>query len=218
MPGSVRTLRTRVVRELRLEDGYVAAASGLARARGRFYVAADDAFALAMFEGTGTAPGRLLHLTGDELPHEPVARKAAKPDLEAVVALPVGALLVLGSGSAENRHRGFALSLDGEDSREIDLRPLHAEIRRELGGPVNLEGAEWHAGALLLAHRGTGGAPSALVRVSWPELRLEEVERVPAGTIGGVPSGLTDLARPPDGRLLASWAAEATDKTRRSRP
>lgn len=199
------------MRELRLDDGYVAAASGLARARGRLYVAADDAFALAMFEATGAAPGRLLRLTDGELPHEPVERKASKPDLEAVASLPTGGLVVLGSGSSSKRHRGFVVTLDGEDAQELDLRPLHQAIARELGGDVNLEGAEWHAGALVLAHRGAGGAPSALIRVGWPELDVQGVELVPAGIIGGVASGLTDLARLPDGRLLASWAAEATD-------
>src|SRR5688500_8835799 len=100
----MQTLRTHVVRELRLTDGYVAAASGLARARGRFYVAADDALALAMFTAGSKDPGTLLPLADGELPHEPAARKAAKPDLEAIAALPTGGLLVLGSGSADTRH------------------------------------------------------------------------------------------------------------------
>ena len=202
-----------MVRELRLEDGYIAAASGLARSRGRLYVAADDALALGMFEAAGAAPGRRLRLTDEQLPSEPVELKARKPDLEAVAALPAGGLVVLGSGSAPHRHRGFVVSLDGEDVRELDLRPLHDAAGRALGCEVNLEGAEWHAGALVLAHRGTAGAPSALVRVGWPELHVEGHEWVPAGLIGGVPSGLTDLARLPDGRLLASWAAEATDNS-----
>lgn len=206
------TLRAHVVRELLLVGGgFVAAASGLARARGRLYVAADDELSLAVFAAGSGAPGDVLRLADQELPAEAAARKAAKADLEAVAALPGGGLVVLGSGSGDRRHRGFVVSLDGEDVSELDLARLHAAIEREVDGPLNLEGAEWHAGRLLLAQRGAAGAASAVVRVAWPSLAVEGVASVEAGTLDGVPLGLTDLARLPDGRLLASYAAEDTD-------
>lgn len=205
------TLRARVLRELHLDDGFVAAASGLARARGRLYVAADDELALAVFDAAGSAPGTRLALDDEPLPREPAARKAAKPDLEAVAALPAAGLVVLGSGATERRHRGFVVSLDGADVRELDLSRLHAAIARELDGPLNLEGAEWHGGRLVLAQRGTGGAANAVVEVSWPALELLSVAVHPAPSLDGAALGMTDLARLPDGRLLAAYAAEATD-------
>jgi hypothetical protein len=204
----MRTLRARVVRELRLEDGYVSAASGLARARGRLYVAADDELALSVFVAASAAPGTRLALAEEELPAEREARKAAKADLEAVATLPDAGLVVMGSGSGDRRHRGFVTSLDGGQVREIDLHRLHDAIAREIDGPLNLEGAEWHAGRLLLAHRGVAGAASAIARVNWPDLALEDVSPVEPGALDGVSLGITDLARLPDGRLLASYAAE----------
>lgn len=208
----METLRTRVVRHLRLDDGgYVAAASGLARARGKLYVAADDELALTMFDAAAPTPGVRLPLSDEVLPVAEEARKAAKADLEALAALPSGGLVVLGSGSGDRRHRGFVVSLDGADVRELDLARLHDAIAREVDGPLNLEGAEWHAGRLLLAQRGAAGKDSALVKVSWPGLALESVDAVTVGTLDGVPLGMTDLSRLPDGRLLASYAAEDTE-------
>src|SRR3712207_3552227 len=102
------TLKPRVVRELRLADGYVSAASGLARARGRLYVAADDQHALLVFGSSDAGPGERLPLTAEDA--GPV-EKAVKPDLEAVAALPAAGLVVLGSGSTDRRHRGFVTSL-----------------------------------------------------------------------------------------------------------
>ena len=196
-----------MVRELRLDVGFVSAASGLARARGRLYVAADDRLALAVFDQAAGTPGSRLILEGDG---ESVA-KAEKADLEAIASLPAAGLVVLGSGSGDRRHRGFVVSLDGGEVHELDLTRLHDAIAREVDGPLNLEGAEWHAGGLVLAQRGAAGAASAIVRVGWPDLALESVEPVEAGLLHGVPLGLTDLARLPDGRLLASWAAEDTE-------
>lgn len=196
-----------MVRELRLSEGYVSAASGLARARGRLYVAADDRLSLAVFDHASATPGTQLALAGDG----GSSPKAEKADLEAIAALPAAGLVVLGSGSGDRRHRGFVVSLDGGEVTELDLERLHDAVAREIDGPLNLEGAEWHAGGLVLAQRGAAGAASAMVRVSWPELAIEGVEPVAAGSLRGVALGMTDIARLPGGRLLASWAAEDSE-------
>lgn len=204
-------VRARVLRELRLAGGgHVSAGSGLARARGRLYVAADDELALAVF-GSHEGPGTLLPLAAGDLPEESAARKAAKADLEAVVALPAGGLLVVGSGATEAHNRGFVVSLDGAAVEELDLAPLYDRLRAQVDGPLDVEGAAWHEGSLVLAHRGVGGRPSALARVRWPALSLASLEPLPPAALGDEPLGITDLAALPDGRLLASWAAEATD-------
>ena len=67
-----------------------------------------------MFAAGSAAPLRLVRLFEGELPAGARRRKAAKPDLESLVALPAtsaapsGALLALGSGSRPNRCIGRA--------------------------------------------------------------------------------------------------------------
>ncbi|MEO6277397.1 MAG: hypothetical protein ABIP59_06225, partial [Roseateles sp.] len=71
----------------------------------RLFVVADDEHTLAVFDAASDSPGTLHRLFIGELPDKPKARKAAKPDLEALAQLPPfaacphGALLALGSGS-----------------------------------------------------------------------------------------------------------------------
>src|SRR5687767_6148851 len=126
-PEDLPPLPLRRVRDLDLDaatgDGrpHLSAASGIVR-RGSFaYVIGDDELFLAAFDLTGSEPGTAHRVLEGELPREESRRKAAKPDLEALTALPPmaqsphGGLLGLGSGSGELRDRGFfwALEPDG---------------------------------------------------------------------------------------------------------
>lgn len=102
-------LEVRVVRTLSIETGaalgHLSAASGLVQARQRLFVVADDEHMLAVFDLSGERAGRLQRLFAGELPDKPKARKAAKPDLEALAHLPPwpgcphGALLALGASA-----------------------------------------------------------------------------------------------------------------------
>src|SRR5688572_11469726 len=145
---------------------HVSAASGLVAVGSWLYVVADDALHLAVFPREGDAPGRSIRLFPGELPLEPAARKAAKPDLEALCLLasfpgcPHGALLAVPSGSTAVRQRGALLPLTAEGSvagavREVDFTPLYAQLTRELG-PLNVEGAAVTGRRLLLLQRGNG--------------------------------------------------------------
>lgn len=234
-------IRTTQRRTLTLETpeepgrpAHVSAASGLVRAGAWLYVVADDALHLAVFPAAGDAPGRSVRLFPGELPAEPVARKAAKPDLEALCLLgpladaPHGALLALPSGSAETRRRGALLPLNADGTlagavREVDFTALYAQLSRELG-PLNIEGAAVvGAGRLRLLHRGNGAmGEDALIDLDLERTRrglevgalgpdvVRTTQRWELGRAGGVRLSFTDASPLPDGRLVFTAAAEDT--------
>lgn len=238
----MNVLRTEVVRELRLArrpgeaaPAHVSAASGIVRSGDWLYVVVDDEVALGVFGAAGDAPGRLLRLPGEVLPNDPIARKEAKPDLEALCLLPPhdgaphGALLGLGSGSAAPRRGGFRWALDVRgalrgQAQPLDLGPLYDELARHVT-QLNVEGATVCGDELLIAQRGNGAEgvnaiavldlDAALATVAGSgELRgeaLRALERHELPELSGVPATFTDLEALPDGRVLYAACAEATD-------
>jgi hypothetical protein len=212
---------------------HVAAASGLVRVGAWLYVVADDALDLGVFPAEGSAPGHSVRLFEGELPHEPKARKAAKPDLEALCRLPPfsgfphGALLAFPSGSTAQRMRGALLPLaaDGAlagEARAVDFSELYAQLARELG-PLNVEGAAVTGTRLRLLNRGNGAqGVDALVDLdgerTWRALEaggvgadvVRTVRRWELGQAGGVRLSFTDASPLPDGRLVFTAAAEDT--------
>ncbi len=169
-------LELRTLRELELAESSgegraprMAGASGVVR-RGDFaYVIADDELVIGVFEISTDEPGTARTVFEGTLPDDESERKGAKPDLEALTALPpfgdtpYGGLLGLGSGSDSdgNRDRGFFWafapdgSLDGEPT-VIDLSPLYGMLREKLGG-LNVEGAAVLGDEIWLFHRGNEG-------------------------------------------------------------
>lgn len=230
-------LEVRVVRTLSVETdaalGHLSAASGLVQVGQRLFVVADDEHTLAVFDLAGERPGRLHRLFDGELPDKPKARKAAKPDLEALAHLPPwsgcphGALLALGSGSRPQRQRAALLAFNeaGEVQgavREIDLSPLYEPLhaRHE---QLNIEGAFVAAGRFCLLQRGNQASPvNVLISYDWLAIQAwldgagpapEPVQSMhfDLGDIDGVPLCFTDGAALPDGGWVFCAAAEATD-------
>jgi hypothetical protein len=218
--------------------GHISAASGIVVA-GRFlYVVADDELHLGVFDLDGGSDGTLMRLFPGDLPDEAAARKASKPDLEALVRLPpfpgypAGALFALASGSRSNRQTGALLGLDtaGAPSgvpRSVDLSALYTPMHRRFPA-LNLEGAVVCDQQLVLLQRASGDHPeNALIRFPLADvlqalsgadpLRLPELpidtRTVDLGSIENVPLGFTDAAALPDGRLVFSAAAESVDDT-----
>lgn len=198
----------------------VSAASGCVVREGRVLVVADDDVTLRTYALDG-AHVDALRLFPDALPGDAKARKAAKPDLEALAVLPGGALLALGSGSSERRRR--AAWVRDREVRIVDCAPLFARLAHEFS-ELNVEGLAVHGQHLLLAQRGNGakrenalvrlslaGALAALERGVFEGSLVEAVERVELGALNGVALSLTDLAVGPDGGLHFSAAAEDTD-------
>lgn len=152
--------------------------------------------------------------------------KAMKPDLEAICALPRGALLALPSGSTAARRLGAVIALDrGQPvvpARPLDFSPLFERLARETPS-LNLEGAAVVGAHLWLANRGNTQAPSALFEIDLNGLGGDEVpasaflRAVPLdlGAHDGVPFTPTDLCPLPDGRLLVSAVCEDTSDSYR---
>ena len=158
-PESLPPLELRELRSLDLSEppgegkaAHVASASGVVR-RGDFvYVIGDDMLQLAVFEIAANEPGRLVPALTAGFAGNAKQRAEHKPDLEALTALPPvdgephGGLLGLGSGSGQERDRGFFCpfaadgSLGGEP-RAIDFHPVYELLRSELDGEINIEGA-----------------------------------------------------------------------------
>ena len=213
---------------------HLSAASGLVVVGRYLYVVADDEHHLAIFERGDPGPGRLVRMFEGDLPRrrkDHKDRKAAKPDLEALLELPPGAglphgaLLALGSGSRPQRRRGALLGLGADGGldgsrRLIDLEPLYAGLAPHIDH-LNIEGA-FIAGAMLcLLQRGGAESANTCVRYAWSEVarwldaggpapRALAVERYALGAIDGVPLGFTDGAALPDGGFVFCAAAEDT--------
>jgi hypothetical protein len=215
---------------------HLSAASGMVVAGNYLYVIADDELHLGMFLVEGHGDGQLIRLFPGDLPDTSEARKAAKPDLEALVRLPPfercphGALLALASGSRPNRRTGVVLALDA-DSRlvgtpfPLDSSPFYLPLETSLPA-LNIEGAVVLGTELVLLQRASRMHPqNALVYLSLDEVlramsstdsaasEPARVHIVDLGTIEGVPLRFTDGAALPDGRIVFSAVAENAEDT-----
>jgi hypothetical protein len=211
---------------------HLSAGSGVVR-RGDFaYVIGDDLLHVGVFRISSGDPGELRRVLEGELPDEESDRKSAKPDLEALTALPPfegaahGGLLGLGSGSGEERDRAFFCpfapdgSLDG-DPRTIDFDPVYNTLRDELGD-VNIEGAAIFGDRLWLFHRGNeGDAPNAVAEFGLADLsasltgdlvvdpgELRDVKTYELGELDGVPICFSDATTLSDDVVAFTASAE----------
>lgn len=214
---------------LRFVDGTpVRAASGIAAYAGGWLVVQDDATHCCVWQGGAGSPLRLFSpVRGLDTFDEAGGTKALKPDLEAVVTLPDGRTLVLGSGSTPARMRGVLLS---ERTIQVaGLAPVYARVAEVLEVPpdqLNLEGATVVGDTLRWFQRGlpSAGAPSASVDVALDGLldaatgapasvRVSGVRRYDLGELAGVGLAVTDAIALDDGLVLVSAAAEDSPTT-----
>lgn len=206
----------------------VSAASGLVRIADALHVIADDELDLVKIPDVG--PITLLRLLPGDLPDEPRARKAMKPDFEALCRWHTG-LLALGSGSTAARHRGCLIDPVPGDSPRVtllDLAPLHTALAARVPS-LNLEGAAHLGETLILLQRGNGrGNRSALVELDatavaetladnrpWHASLVRDLRFIDLGDRGGAPLTFTDASPLPDGSLMFLAAAEDSPDTYR---
>ena len=214
---------------------HIAAASGLVQVNNRLYVVADDELHLGVFDVAGRRPGTLVRIRRGTLPSKKKPRKRAKPDFEALVALPpfgsfvFGALLALGSGSRRRRRIGALIRLDASGDvvppvRAVDLTPWHRALASRFD-VVNIEGAFVDGSTLSLLQRGNAKDPqNAQIRIALPPIldafarrrrlpppAIVRITRIRLGTIRGTPLCFTDGAALPGGGFVFSAVAEETD-------
>jgi len=215
--------------QLRFADGApVRGASGLARYGAGWLVVQDDATHGCVWESGSGRPLRLVApVEGHDTFDEASGTKALKPDLEAVVALPDGRTLALGSGSTPARMRCVLLS--DSTVQVAGLAPIYARVAELLEVPadqLNLEGAAVIGDSLRWFQRGlpSAGAPSASVDVELDgfldhasgapaAIRVSGVRRYDLGTVAGVGLAITDAISLPGGLVLVSAAAEDSTTT-----
>lgn len=213
---------------------HLSAASGLVRVGAFLYVVADDEHHLGVFDAEGAAPGRLIRLLPGELPDEHEARKAAKPDFEALAVLPrssdlpFGALFALGSGSKPNRQTGILLPFDAKGGlgppQRFDLTALYTLLREQVG-KLNIEAAVMSGDRMVMLQRGNKKkAVNACISFRWAALveaprdvvltaaALDlSVDLYKLGKVNDIPLSFSDAAALPNGDLLFAAIAEDTD-------
>jgi hypothetical protein len=214
---------------LRFRDGTpVRAASGVAAYAEGWLVVQDDATHGCVWQHGGGRPLRLVPpVEGHDTFEEVSGTKALKPDLEAVVGMPDGRTLALGSGSTPARMRGVLLS---EASILVaGLTPVYARVADALEvalDQLNLEGACVVGDVLRWFQRGlpSAGAPSASVDVALDSLldaasgaaaavRVSGVRRYDLGEVAGIGLAVTDAVTLDGGMVLVSAAAEDSPST-----
>ena len=244
-------LRARVVRSIPLlyaggadpaldRPAHVRAGSGIAWIGGLLAVVQDDANFIALVDPESYAVRALSLPASDDgvrLFGTDRGNKQFKLDLEACVALPDDdgeVLVAFGSGSTPVRERIVLVrGIPGAPFVEVcDASAFYALLRGAhefSGSEMNVEGAAWRNGRLLLFNRGNG-APrdgrepvDATAEVDWDRLRAhlvadapppapERITRYELGQIDGWRLTFTD-ASAVGGALLFAATAEASPNT-----
>lgn len=240
--GSLATaplLRTRRIGTIEVRESTgatrgIGAASGLIKLGESLFVAPDDSKHVAVLPADGSGPGRLMRALPGRLPKDADALKNAKPDLEALAALPPseqyphGALLAVASGSGHLRQTSvvWALGPNGLPQGKptsIDMEPLVKALAAHFDD-LNLEGAAVVNDSLRLYQRGnqTTGKngivdlnlkkTAAALAAGRPldESLIESVRPIDLGTLNGCNLTLSDASPLGDGRVVFTASAENT--------
>jgi hypothetical protein len=245
-------LRARVVRSIPLlyADGadpaldrpaHVRAGSGIAGIDGLLAVVQDDSNFIALIDPQANDVHALALPPGEggvRLFGTDRGNKQLKADLEACVTLPDGGgemLVAFGSGSTPMRERIVLVrGIPAAPRVEVcDAAAFYALLRAAhefSGSEMNVEGAAWRDGRLLLFNRGNGApmdgrAPvDATCEVDWARLRAhllnaaapppapERIIRYDLGEIDGWRLTFTDASVVGDALLFAA-TAEASPNT-----
>jgi hypothetical protein len=223
---------------------HVRAASAIVRAASYTIVIQDDANFVALIDPQGTLRGLALPPGGDGLRQfdDERGNKALKLDLEACAVIPSpdgAAVIAFGSGSSPHRER-VAL-LDGFEqfapryalSEAHDLYSLLRAMHEFSGSELNIEGAVFQAGSIMLLNRGNGAPIAdrqpvnasciipvvALVDylddpINHPPPLPTTIVQYDLGSIGLCPLTFTDATPCPGGVLYAATAEQSPDAVR----
>lgn len=194
---------------------HVSAASGLVIVNRKVFVIADDEYHLSEFDLLQSErKGEIHRIFPGTLPKLATARKKQKPDMEAlafwppVKVWPYGALVLLPSGSKENRDRGAVIPFTSQGKLErpllIDFKLLWEELRTKIPN-LNIEGLVIRKSSVRLFHRANGANSFSAVihldsKIFGKELRqhhvtkqcLKKVIQVDLGKLKGHALAFTD--------------------------
>ncbi len=211
----------------------VSGASALVSHAGFIYVIRDNANSIYQYDSNFLFVAKVPIFPG-ELPEDQEARKKAKPDLEAATLLPSSKtnqkyILLVPSGSKENRHKGALMTVDHRgviqgSVRHLDFSALFSVLKSSLV-KLNIEGVIYREGELIFFHRGNSrNARNAMIFVDFHfnEDRLDaidfskgSVKRIVYPELGksskGVAYTFTDAILYSPTSLLFLAAAEETD-------
>lgn len=141
-----------------------ASGSGMAERGGSFYAAGDDDPFLMVLSREGHTEGKFALWDSARVKNGRIP-KAIKPDFEAVTLFPDRgdtAILVFGSGSkSPQRDVVMRADLQGNVKRAEGDTAFFRKIRAEVSPNLNLEGAAFRAGELILLNR----ADNRMVRI-----------------------------------------------------
>lgn len=145
--ASVRDLRYDAGADAAIDrPGFVRAGSGATIVNGVLYIAQDDANFFGTVDLETGAVGSIALPVGEggkRLFDDGRGTKLFKTDLEAIVALPDGSVLGIGSGALAKRMRGIHWR-PATEPREIDATAFYESLAKETsfaGSQLNLEGA-----------------------------------------------------------------------------
>jgi hypothetical protein len=205
-----RSLTARVVSARPLAG--VTGGSALLDVAGRLLAIHDDAFRISWIDPRSFAIEKLV-LAGDGAP----LAKRDKPDFEAAVRTPDGAVHVLGSGSTAKR---CMLARIDPQSSAVTLRQrprLYRCVQDVLasGERPNIEGAIVAGDRLRVFNRAASRTPNASIDLPLEALdggapRVLALRLFELGELDGVRLGFTDVAALRDGRSAFIAAAEDT--------
>jgi hypothetical protein len=128
-------------------------ASAIEYYEGNLYIMGDDATNLVVLDTNLNVVGSLPVFFSAErrLPKE------TKPDLEASAVDANVILYLFGSGSAPHRNLAFEYDLKNKNNDSIKLEPLYAKIKANGIEQINIEGACFISGKLIMVNRGNKG-------------------------------------------------------------
>ena len=143
---------------IKLLTGYPSG-SGLAYHNGRIYIVGDDAPYILVLDSLLNAIDsiRIIESSGKRI------AKERKPDIEALAIIKnnnTATMLAVGSGSlSPSRDSCYVLDLPGIEIKRYGLDSFYSRLKHSGVSTVNIEGAAFIPGGLLLANRGNKSFP-----------------------------------------------------------
>ena len=195
-------MKLELIRDLRLADGHISAASGLVMIGEKFYVVCDDEQSLAVFSSDTKRRAETVKLFEGVLPLDPSERKKEKRDIESLFLMD-DCLYAVPSGSTAQRNTGAVINVNTQVVRPLDFTFLF-EVCAKTIEELNVEGAVIYQNDILLFQRGNGAKRQNAIIVldravfagqsQVNSACLKEIINVALGQLNGLPLSFTDAA------------------------